>query len=231
MCWICRRTKTSTHGSALSHYTLSLSSNGRCKRTRQAEQNHPVHHQNWPEHWDVEDLRPAAQEPNRDGSGCRMPELEFRQSPDEWAELVIVLGGEGRAIFKAFVLGEGRVKFRLQKREEEVQQVYSQRICHCSRKGSRSAVRSCLHCATFWGIYRTDVPSLRKDNSQEEKDEENDGGHPSVCGVRSERIEIRLVFLNGRTDQHTNFSTNTGNCTNLNQRQSSEWMQPYPRQF
>lgn len=78
---------------AVFDHVLDLSSH------RQAEENKPVHHQNRPEYRDVEDLRPAAQESNRDGSGRGMPELELRESADKRAEFVIVLRGKGGTVF------------------------------------------------------------------------------------------------------------------------------------
>lgn len=92
MCWICRRT-----GAEVSYPCHSFQ--GAKERTRQAEEDKPVYHQNRPEHGDVKDLRPAAQEPDGDGSGRRVPELELRESADKGAELVVVLGGETGAVF------------------------------------------------------------------------------------------------------------------------------------
>lgn len=59
-----------------------------------------------------------------------MPELELREAANKGAELVVLLGGEtGRvAVFQAFVLGEGGVKFGLEEEEEEVKEVDSEGV-------------------------------------------------------------------------------------------------------
>ena len=57
-----------------------------------------------------------------------MPELELGETADEWAELVVLLGGEagrGVAVFQTFILGYGGVPFWLQEEEEEVKEVDS----------------------------------------------------------------------------------------------------------
>ena len=56
-----------------------------------------------------------------------MPEFELGQAPDERAEFLVLLDGEGgrvgRAVFHAFVLGEGGVELGLEEGEEEVEEV------------------------------------------------------------------------------------------------------------
>lgn len=42
---------------------------------------------------------------------------------------------------------------------------------------------------------RTNVPSLREDDAQEENDEQNTGSNPTICSVRSRSIKVGLVFL------------------------------------
>jgi hypothetical protein len=42
---------------------------------------------------------------------------------------------------------------------------------------------------------RTDVPSLREDDAQEEDEQKNTGANPAVCGVGSRGIEPGLIVL------------------------------------
>lgn len=42
---------------------------------------------------------------------------------------------------------------------------------------------------------RTDVPSLREDDAQEEDEEQNAGADPAICGVGSRGIEVGLIVL------------------------------------
>jgi hypothetical protein len=102
-------------------------------RTRQAKQNQPVHHQHRPEHRQVEDLEPAAEEANRNRLSRRVPELELGQPAHKRPELLVLFRRESACIsvFHALILLERRVKFRRQKREEEVQQVDAERVCDC----------------------------------------------------------------------------------------------------
>ena len=65
-------------------------------RTRQDKQQEPVNNQHWPEHWNIEDFKPSAEEANG-GCPCRtMPELELRKSSDKGAELLVIFSGQRR---------------------------------------------------------------------------------------------------------------------------------------
>lgn len=64
---------------------LDLSSHGH------DEENDPVHYEDWPENWDIEDIEPGAEEPDCDGSGGTVPEFELWQPTDERSELFIGL--------------------------------------------------------------------------------------------------------------------------------------------
>lgn len=129
MCWIWRRTKQEDIVSTLQPSLWQDC----CKRTRQHKQDDPVNYQNRPEDWNVKDGEPAAHETNGDGAGGRVPELELGQAADERSKLVVLLGWEGRggacvAVFKAFILSEGRVEFRGEEGEEEVQEVDAESV-------------------------------------------------------------------------------------------------------
>jgi len=60
-----------------------------------------------------------------------MPELEFREAPNEWSELIVSFGWESStgAIFHAFVLFERWVKFRRYECEEDVEKVNAESVC------------------------------------------------------------------------------------------------------
>ena len=62
--------------------------------TREEEQHHPVNKQDWPEDRDVEDLKPAAEESDSDGTSGPVPKLEFGQASNEGPELLILSCGE-----------------------------------------------------------------------------------------------------------------------------------------
>jgi len=138
----------------------------------QSKQNQPINHQNRPENWDIEDREPSAYKANSNSSRGRVPELELWEAADEGTELLVLFRREaaGRAVFHLGVYGFVRgVEFGLQEREEEVQEVDSQRVCH-------------------------DVPSLRDEYSQEENHEEPNGSHPSVRNIWSRFVQPCLVL-------------------------------------
>lgn len=92
--------------------------------TRQEEQDEPVHNQNRPEHRDVEDLEPAADEPDDDRSGRGVPELELGESSDKRPELLVLLGRQvsNCAILHLIIQSLiRRVELWLQEGQEEVE--------------------------------------------------------------------------------------------------------------
>ena len=106
-------------------YTISL-------LTGKGEEDNPVDDKNWPEHWDIEDREPGAEEANCDGAGGRVPELELWKTSDEWSELLILLGWQstGLAILHLAIHGLIRwVELRLQEGEEEVEKVDAEGVC------------------------------------------------------------------------------------------------------
>lgn len=59
-----------------------------------------------------------------------MPELELGKTADKGTELVVLLRGESRviAVLQTLVLRKRRIELGLQEKEEEVQEVDSERI-------------------------------------------------------------------------------------------------------
>ena len=57
---------------------------------RDTEEGYEVHDKDGPKHRDVEELKEGTEECNRGGLGCRIPELELRQPPDERSKLRIL---------------------------------------------------------------------------------------------------------------------------------------------
>lgn len=99
--------------------------------TRQDKENQPVHDQDGPENRHVEDGEPGADKGNANGSGCPVPELEFRKTSDERLEFFVSVGWEGanRAIFHLVIQSVARrVEFRLEEGQEKVQKIDSQGI-------------------------------------------------------------------------------------------------------
>lgn len=81
-------------------------------------------------------------------------------------------------------MGEGRVEFGREEGEEEVEEVDAEGVCDCLRIAVSGIDR--VMCAVEQGSSesgQTDIPSLRKDNSEEEKEKQNDAADPSVCGI------------------------------------------------
>lgn len=127
-------------------------------RTRQEEEDEPVHDQNRPEDGHVENLPPTAEEGDEDGAGGPIPELELGKTTDEGAELLVLLGGENantpvlHLIVKRLI---GRVEFGLQEGQEEVEKIDAECVCD-------------------------NVPALRDKDADEEDDEADTGSDPSV---------------------------------------------------
>jgi len=137
---------------------------------RQREQDQPVHDQHRPEHWQVENLEPAAHEADGDRSRGRMPELELGQPSDKRPELVVLFRGQGRAfpVLQTFILRQARVELGLQEGQEQIQQVDAEAV-------------------------GDNVPSLREDDAEEEQDDQGTGRSPSVGNVRRAFVEVSLV--------------------------------------
>lgn len=120
MCWICRRTSNwvSSYSHIYHHRHLGLTSQG--------EQYQPVDHKDWPENRHVEDRKEGAYEANNNGSGCGVPEFELRETPNKWAEFLVLLGREtARCTILHFIVYDlvARVEFWLEEGEKEIQEV------------------------------------------------------------------------------------------------------------
>lgn len=139
---------------------------------RQHKQNYPVNNQHRPEDGDIEDGKPRANKGNGNGASGRVPELELRQTADEWPEFLVLLGreagGSGVTVLKALILGKRGVEFGSQESEEEIQEINAERV-------------------------GDDIPALRKENAQEEDEEEHAGTNPAVGCVRGRGIEVGLI--------------------------------------
>lgn len=115
-----------------------------------------------------------------------MPELELREATNERTELVIVLGGKAAAsiaVLQALILREGGVEARREEGEEEVQEVDTEGVCDCGRLdfNQYSGYPNCR--VVSMRPKRTDVPSLREDNAQEENEQQHSGTSPPISRV------------------------------------------------
>jgi hypothetical protein len=68
----------------------NLSRLGKGPLTCQREQDQPVHDEDGPEDWQVEDFEPAADEADHNGACGSVPELELGQSSDKRSELLVL---------------------------------------------------------------------------------------------------------------------------------------------
>lgn len=124
MCAIWRFTTTTT--SQPQQKPRSLSAGWGPSLTGERKKHDPVDDQHGPEDRHVEHLEPGAKKGDQDGARRADPELEFRQAPDEGAELLVLLDWQGRAhvvVLERLVFGEGGVEFGLEEGEEEVEEV------------------------------------------------------------------------------------------------------------
>lgn len=173
MCWIWRRT-SSEFGLAFCRFRLPPQISRTGIRTGQHKENNPVDHQDRPEHRDIEDGEPRANEADKNGASGRVPELELGETADERTEFVVLLHGQagsgGVAVFQTLILRQGGVELGLQEEEEEVEQVDAEGVGH-------------------------DVPSLGEDDSQEEDEEQDDGAGPAVGCEWGGGVEVGLVLL------------------------------------
>jgi hypothetical protein len=137
------------------------------------EEQEPVHDQDGPEDWDVEELEPAAEKANGDGASGPVPELELGKATDEGLELLVRLGGQGADGTVLHVIVElvvGGVELGLQEGEEEVEEVDTERISD-------------------------DVPSLGQKDTKEEENQTHAGADPSVQNIRRRLVQESLVLL------------------------------------
>lgn len=91
--------------------------------TSQGEQDQPVDHEDWPEDWHIEYRKEGADGANDNSSGCGVPELELREAPDEWAELLVLLSWKtASCTILHFIIYDlvARVELGLEEGEEEV---------------------------------------------------------------------------------------------------------------
>lgn len=138
----------------------------RNRLTGQNEEDDPVHDQDRPEDWDVEELEPTAEEGDDNGPGRPVPELELREAADEGLELLILLCGQSaygtilHLIVDRFIRG---VELGLEEGQEQVEKIDSKGVGNCKRS-AWSFLRGCSDCPRL-----TNVPSLRDEDSQEEK--------------------------------------------------------------
>jgi len=106
------------------------------EHTRQHKQNDPVNNQYWPEHGDIEDGQPRADETDGNGAGSRVPELELWQTADERSELLVLLGGQAGGsrvtVLETLILGKRGVELGSQEGKEEVQKIDSESIGDCN---------------------------------------------------------------------------------------------------
>lgn len=95
---------------------------------RQEHEDQPVHHQHRPEHWQVENLAPTAQEAQSHSPCRRMPEFELGESAHKRLELLVVLRGKRgltrrHAVFHIGVCVKGGIEFGGDECKEEVEEV------------------------------------------------------------------------------------------------------------
>ena len=95
---------------------------------RDTEKSYEVHHQDWPEHGDVEQLEESAEERNCRGLGGGVPELELWQSSDERSELLVLTCWKTRTIFFRLVLRHGGVDLGGKEGQQQVQVIDCERI-------------------------------------------------------------------------------------------------------
>lgn len=96
--------------------------------TCQNEKDDPVHDEDGPENRHVEDLKPAAQKGDTNGAGGCVPEFEFGQAADEWAELLILLCRQATStsifhVHRAIEGLDGGVELGLEESQEQVEQI------------------------------------------------------------------------------------------------------------
>lgn len=94
------------------------------------EKCYEVHHENWPEYRDVEQLKERAEECNGRGLGGRVPELELWQTADERSELFILTCWKTWAVFFRLVLRHSGVNLGREEGQQQVQVVDCERICN-----------------------------------------------------------------------------------------------------
>ena len=94
------------------------------------EKCYEVHHENWPEYRDVEQLKERAEECNGRGLGGRIPELELWQTADERSELFILTCWKTWAVFFRLVLRHSGVNLGREEGQQQVQVVDCERICN-----------------------------------------------------------------------------------------------------
>jgi hypothetical protein len=105
------------------------------EHTRQHKQNDPVNNQDRPEHGDIKDSQPGADETDGNGAGGGVPKLELWQTADEGPELLILLGGKAGGtritVLETLVLSERGIELGGQEGKEEVQEIDSECVGNC----------------------------------------------------------------------------------------------------
>jgi len=124
-----------------------------------AEEGDEVHDEDRPEDRDVENLEKGTAESDHRGLGRRVPELELWQTPDERAEFFILRCWQARRpILILLHLHHGGINLWCEERQQQVQMVDGQRICH-------------------------NIPTLCENNPGAKADDKNDCRDPARCSV------------------------------------------------
>lgn len=123
MCWICFLT--------VLNVSFTLQENFAIRLTGEDEEHEPVHDQDGPENWHVENLKPTAHKRDGDGAGGRVPELELGKPSNEGAEFLVLPRGKGSDRSVLHVVVEsivGGVELGLEESEEQIQKVDTEGI-------------------------------------------------------------------------------------------------------
>ena len=94
------------------------------------EEGDEVHHEDRPEHGNIEELEEGAGEGDGSCLGCGVPELELWKSADEGSELLVAGCWKSWTILLRLVLRHGRVDLWGEESEQQVEMIDCQSICH-----------------------------------------------------------------------------------------------------
>ena len=94
------------------------------------EEGDEVHHEDRPEHGNIEELEEGAGEGDSCCLGCGVPELELWKSADEGSELLVAGCWKSWTILLRLVLRHGRVDLGGEESKQQVEMIDCQSICH-----------------------------------------------------------------------------------------------------
>lgn len=96
----------------------------------EAEQNDEVHHENWPEDWNIKNGEKGSQQRQDSCPNGFEPEFKFWKAADKWFELLLHFVGPFFQVGREQLLFKGWIKLWREESQEQVKKVDSKSVTY-----------------------------------------------------------------------------------------------------